>query len=201
MDIEITHVEIATRQLPWLSLRPCDDADQEFLQQLYTSTREDLLALPAEPAMVAGLIAQQRQLQMLGYASHFPHAQHVVVTNATQPIGRLLVNLGYACVTDEGLAALPEPGMHLVDIALLPEARGRGIGSAIVRALQASAGARHWPLTLNVNRSNPRARQLYLALDFTVAAGDALGERLLWRDARQRQSGAVRETGLHGVMQ
>lgn len=181
--VETGIMQIATRALPALGLRPCDETDQEFLQHLYTSTRDDLLALPADPIMVARLIVQQRQLQMLGYVSHYPQAQHYIVTNARRPIGRLLLNYGQA--SGDAAATAAEPSVHLIDIALLPEMRGRGIGSAVLRALQTSASARRWPLTLNVHKNNPRAKQLYMAHHFQVAQAETLSERLQWRDTRQ----------------
>jgi ribosomal protein S18 acetylase RimI-like enzyme len=82
-------------------------------------------------------------------------------------IGRIVVDFG----SNE---------VHLVDIALIPEARGRGYGSQILRVLQQAAAQTRAPVTLTVSRTNPRARQVYLALGFRVEQGDAMAERMVW---------------------
>lgn len=42
-----------------LIVRPAGPAAQIFLEALYRSTRDDLLALPADPALLDGLVAMQ----------------------------------------------------------------------------------------------------------------------------------------------
>ncbi|MEG1329757.1 MAG: GNAT family N-acetyltransferase, partial [Janthinobacterium sp.] len=68
-----------------------------------------------------------------------------------------------------------------VDIAILPDEQGRGAGSAVLRGLQALAGAQRLALTLAVNRANTGARRLYRRLGFRPDAEDALQEQLAWR--------------------
>ena len=54
----------------------------------------------------------------------------------------------------------------VVRLALLPRWQGRGIGSAIVRALIERARVLETPLVLQVFKSNPRAAQLYESVGF-----------------------------------
>jgi GNAT superfamily N-acetyltransferase len=67
---------------------------------------------------------------------------------------------GYGFVAPE----IPELG-----IGVVPEARGRGVGSALLTALLAMARERRWPaLSLSVDRQNP-ARRLYERMGFQDA--------------------------------
>ena len=69
-----------------------------------------------------------------------------------QPAGRLYVD--------------PEPDeTRIVDIALLPEFRGRGVGGELVREVIAAAEERGASVTIHVERAN-RARTLYERLGF-----------------------------------
>ena len=60
-----------------------------------------------------------------------------------------------------------------MDIALLPEYRGRGIGTALLEELLVEADATGRRVTIHVERFNP-ARRLYERLGF-VEAGDPGG--------------------------
>lgn len=59
--------------------------------------------------------------------------------------------------------------LALERIFLLPRWQRRGLGTAIVRALLASAHARRLPVELTVLRANRRARAFYERLGFRVA--------------------------------
>lgn len=143
------------------------DGDAAFLARLYASTRADLQSASADPALVASLIGMQQRFQAIGYRQDFPDAHYLVLEQAGAPCGRIVV--------DAGAAAL-----RLVDIALLPAARGQGLGRHILRALQGCAGAAGVPLTLSVHHSNPAARRLYLSLGFQCTMRDAVCEQMLW---------------------
>ncbi len=150
-----------------LRARAPGDADAAFLARLYASTRADLHSATADPALVDSIIGMQQRFQAAGYRQDFPAAHYLVLEQAGVPWGRIVV--------DAGAAAL-----RLVDIALLPQARGQGLGRHILRALQGCARAAGLPLTLSVHHSNPRARRLYLSLGFQGTARDALCEQMLW---------------------
>jgi ribosomal protein S18 acetylase RimI-like enzyme len=151
-----------------LTLRAAAASDQAFLQQLYASTRDDLRLIPADPGMIAKLIDMQQHLQTVGYRNQFPDATHQIVLHHNAAVGRVVVNVGSAEI-------------RLVDFALLPAARKRGFGRAILHALQQMAAAKSLPLTLRVSTDNPHAKRLYLATGFLVQSGDALAEQLVWQ--------------------
>ena len=59
----------------------------------------------------------------------------------------------------------------ILQVQLMPDHQGRGIGAALIRGLQAQARAAGMPLRLKVLRTNP-ARRLYERLGFVIV-GDA----------------------------
>lgn len=158
--------------VPGLSLRCPEARDQDFLDALYFSTRADLQQADADPALIAALIKMQQRLHEHGQRSAFPQARHALIEQAGQALGRVVVD------TDH------DHGMRVVDIALLPQARGQGHGRAVLRALQRQAAALQLPLRLRVARDNARARHVYHALGFELDAAGDVTDELVWRAGR-----------------
>ena len=65
--------------------------------------------------------------------------------------------------------------IFLARIVLAPEARGQGIGTALVQRILDRARACRVPVVLSVLRANPRARALYERLGFALTRTE--GER------------------------
>jgi GNAT superfamily N-acetyltransferase len=143
------------------------DSDADFLAHLYASTRTDLASCTADPALVASLIAMQQRLQGADYHQRFPDAVHLVLEQRGVRCGRLVLDAR-------------SDGIRLVDIALLPQARGDGLGRHILTALQRWAASRASPLTLAVHHANARARRLYLSLGFQSHSRNDVSEQMLW---------------------
>jgi ribosomal protein S18 acetylase RimI-like enzyme len=72
-----------------------------------------------------------------------------------EPAGRLYVDRG-------------EGEIRIVDIALLPDHRGQGIGGSLLRDLLVEADAGGKSVTIHVERLNP-ALKLYERLGFALA--------------------------------
>jgi ribosomal protein S18 acetylase RimI-like enzyme len=53
-------------------------------------------------------------------------------------------------------------------INILPDYQGRGIGTAVIEAIQKDAAARHKPVELRVLVTNSNARRLYERLGFRI---------------------------------
>ena len=144
--------EFRTRA-PHLDIRPESDDDHPFLTDLFIagSPMRDLLPRP--------MLEQQASTFSAHNAFAFPHATRRIVTQKGRAIGRIMLDWS--------------PGDHSygVDIAVLPEVMGQGVGSAILRAWLATADAAGLPCRFNVFSTNP-ARDIYARLGFVAVDED-----------------------------
>jgi ribosomal protein S18 acetylase RimI-like enzyme len=139
-------------------LRPVEDADRAFLVELYAGTREEELAqVEWEPGAKRAFVEQQFSAQDAHYRANYPGATLDVIEVDGEPAGRLYVHRGPSDI-------------RIMDIALAPAFRGRGIGTALLRELMAEAGESGRKLSIHVEVNNP-ARRLYERLGF-VPAGE-----------------------------
>jgi ribosomal protein S18 acetylase RimI-like enzyme len=135
-----------------VTLRPSGPRDRELLYRVYASTRaEELANVPWHDDAKDGFLRAQFDAQDRWWREHYAGALFDVVLVDGEPAGRLYV---YA----------NEDEIRIVDIALLPEHRGRGIGSALLAGVLAD-GRR---VTIHVERMNPALR-LYERLGFELA--------------------------------
>lgn len=136
-----------------VSLRPATEADYDFMCRLYASTREAEMAhFPFDEAQKRAFLDQQFAAQFAHYAIHYPTCERGIVERDGTPIGRMWV--------DEW-----RDQIRLVDIALIPECRGAGIGSALVRQVMDRGAESGKPVTIHVEAYNP-ALDLYRRLGF-----------------------------------
>jgi ribosomal protein S18 acetylase RimI-like enzyme len=139
-------------------LRTARDADRAFLAQVYSSTRADEMAmLPWTDEQKAAFVAQQFEAQEAHYRAHFDGAFEVIEVDG-EPAGRLYVDRR-------------QREIRVVDIALTPAFRGRGLGTGLLQALIAEADDGERTLSLHVEQHNP-ARRLYERLGFRPAGED-----------------------------
>lgn len=150
-------------------LRPVTANDEEFLRQLYASTRaQELSILDLDDNQKQAFIDMQFNAQSQQYRMSYPVAANCIVVRDDHPVGRMIVDRG-----DE---------ITLVDIALLPEHRGQGIGSELIRELLDEAGGTGKPVRLHVLRNNPAAR-LYERLGFSINNDDGVYFEMKWTPA------------------
>ena len=150
-----------------LSTRAATEADMPFLCALYGTTRADELAMTGWPQATKSLfVVQQFSAQHGEFAQAFPDIERLIVERDGVAIGRCYVDL-------------TGPRCHLIDIALMPEARGRGYGKALLADLMACAAALGKPVTLSVLSDNPALR-LYRRLGFVSTRADAGRIRMEW---------------------
>ena len=133
----------AERMIP-IQLRPYREEDVEFLFQLYASTRQQEIATLGWPeAQQGAFLRMQFTAQQRWYASAYPEAEHQIIERDGVAMGRFLVMRQPASVM-------------LVDIALLPDHRGQGIGTELVGQLVRQCQSKKVPLRLQVLKGNPR---------------------------------------------
>jgi len=136
-----------------LIIRQAVKEDGTFLYTLaYGHFYETLAAWAWEPVTREKLLRIQIDGQHTSYQAQFPNAQHGIIMLDDRAIGRLLVDRGVDFDT-------------LVDIVILKEKRGAGIGTWILRALCVEADLTNKRMRLHVQVSN-RARNLYERLGF-----------------------------------
>lgn len=151
-----------------IGYRPMSDEDLPFVAALFASTRaEEVAASGWPPEMQRAFLEQQHRAQHLHYRNVYPDGEWLIIERGGAPIGRLYLNES----ADE---------LHLIDISLLPEERGGGLGGAIMADLMADAGARARPIGLYVEKFNP-ARRLYLRLGFEAIEDTGVHERMIWQ--------------------
>ena len=144
--------------------------DLPFIAALYASTRAEEVAATQWPEeMQQAFLAQQHQAQHHHYQAHFPKAEWLIVEAAGEPVGRLYL--------DER-----NDDLHLIDISLIPERRGGGIGTAILGDLIDQARGLGKTVSLFVEPPNP-ARRLYERFGFTPDPEHetAVYELMVWR--------------------
>lgn len=140
-----------------LRFRPITDADTGFLYDLYASTRAEEMANTGwSDRQKKEFLTMQFNLQHTQYLGNYPGASFEIILLDNLPIGRLYVDRR-------------EKEIRILDLSLMPESRGRGIGTTIFKHLISEANEKKLPLNLHVLRNNP-ALKLYERLGFKKAA-------------------------------
>jgi ribosomal protein S18 acetylase RimI-like enzyme len=153
---------------PGFQLRRETEDDFEFVVRLYASTRaEELATVPWPEEAKLAFLRSQCELQHAHYQKYYPHAELLVIERNRLPIGRLYVHQG----TQE---------IRLMDIAFVPEQRGQGVGTCLVKALLAYAQTLGASVTLHVEPQSP-AQRLYARLGFRLLEDRGVYHFLKWR--------------------
>jgi ribosomal protein S18 acetylase RimI-like enzyme len=134
-------------------LRAVGDADRPFLVDLYGSVRAPELDRVAwDDATKRAFVEQQFAAQDAHYRAHYPGATLDAIEVGGVRAGRLYVHRG-------------DSDIRIMDIAVAPGFRGRGIGTQLLRELIDEADASGRKLSIHVEMNNP-ARTLYDRLGF-----------------------------------
>lgn len=144
---------LADGRTPALALRDATTDDDPFLFRVYADSRRNELACVAwtETQRLA-FLASQFATQYRYYREHYAGATYHVVVADGESVGRLFV------------ARWPNE-TRIMDIALVTEFRGIGIGTRVLGALCAEADATGAPIGIHVEKQN-LARHLYARLGF-----------------------------------
>jgi GNAT superfamily N-acetyltransferase len=138
-----------------ITLQSTTPQDEGFLCRLYASTREDEMAVvPWDEAQKKAFLDMQFAAQHTFYHEQFKQAEFQLILLGDEPIGRLYIDRR----ADE---------IRLIDIALLPEHRNKGIGSRFLRNILAEGERAGLPVRIHVEHFNPALR-LYERLGFHV---------------------------------
>jgi ribosomal protein S18 acetylase RimI-like enzyme len=151
-----------------LHLRAEREDDRDFRYRLFCDSRQPEFALILPPPVYQQVMAHQFEAQTVSYRNDFPHARFDIVELVGTPIGRIVVDR-------------PGTMIHIVDQAIVPNLRGRGIGTAIMRAILDDAAAAGLPVQLEVDSENDPSYRLYRRLGFMPIETLPFYLRLEWR--------------------
>jgi ribosomal protein S18 acetylase RimI-like enzyme len=151
-----------------MHLRPEQADDEAFSRRVYAGTREPELARTGwDAATREAFLRMQFDAQRLHYRKYNPGADFLVVERDGVPVGRLYVDRA--------------PGqIHVIDIAILPEFCGRGLGSELLGNLLREAERDGGAVSINVELDN-RAYTLYQRLGFQEISIAGFHRLMEWR--------------------
>ena len=151
-----------------IHLRPICEQDNSFLYRLYASTRADEMALlDWSDEQKSEFLAMQFNAQHSFYMQQFKQASFDVIEQQGDAIGRLYVDRR----PDE---------IRIIDIALMPAYRGKGIGGGIMQALIDEAAEENKSVTIHVEHNNPAIR-LYQRQGFRHVSDEGVYYLMEWR--------------------
>ena len=153
------------------SLRPETEEDIPFLRRLYVSTRWDEVTAFTNwsGAQKQAFLENQFALQRHHYLTYYAAADCAVLDRDGVAAGRLYIDRQAGTLL-------------VVDIALLPEWRGRGIGTALIEAVIAEARAAGKAVEMMVEKHNP-AQRLYRRLGLREVGDEGTHWLMRWRAA------------------
>jgi len=137
-----------------VSLRRATESDFSFMESLYRHSREAELAMtPFSEEQKALFIRQQFSAQTQHYLAHYANDFFNIVEVDGVPAGRFYVDYWSSEI-------------RIVDIALMPEFQGKGLGSFLMKKVLSEGTEKNQPVTIHVEQNNP-AKRLYERLGFT----------------------------------
>ena len=142
--------------------------DGPFLLRLFLSVRMAALEPTGWPdPMKRAFLTSQFTLQTRHYAAAYANPDFLILTCGEEPVGRLCL-------------AHTDADLRIVDVSLLPEHRGGGLGAALLQAVQAQAADSGRTVSLSVDMMNP-AQNLYRRLGFAEDGAEGPSWRMIWR--------------------
>lgn len=149
-------IEEPANARPALTLREVLPEDEQFLYEVYGSTRMDELAqIPWSEEQLKMFLKMQLNARDQSYRMYYPEIDDRIILLNEERVGRLIV-----VRTDEEI--------RLADIALLPKYRGAGLGTSLIKDLLMEATESGKPVRLQVERPNQQAKGLYERMGFTT---------------------------------
>lgn len=151
-----------------ITLRAATDADYDFMRQLYHSTRAvEMQQFPFTEEQKQQFLDSQFAAQSQHYADHYPTCERWIIERDGEPVGRLYVDRW-------------KDQIRLVDIALMPKARGAGVGTRLVTEILEEGRESARPVTIHVESFNPALR-LYERLGFRPIETNGVYYLMEWR--------------------
>ena len=149
-----------------VSLKLANSADEEFLEELFCDVRSvEFIAAGMSVLQLKPLLAMQYNVQKHSYKGNFLNAENFIIELGDEKIGRLLIDRR-------------ERKVHLIDISILGDFRGRGIGGCLLEQLKTDAET----ISLSVFKTNFGALKLYEKHGFAVTDDDGMYFKMEWKN-------------------
>lgn len=149
--------------------------DIPFLCKVYKSTRMDEFnGVGWSERELDSFLTSQFEFQHKFYQQNWPNANYEIILEGGNRIGRIYHDTR-------------EDEIRVIDIALLPEYRGKGIGGQIMKDIIAKARSLGKTVRIHVEKLNS-AMSLYKRLGFKQIGGTEVYDLMEWK---QTSSGEV----------
>ncbi|MFP5263767.1 MAG: GNAT family N-acetyltransferase [Blastocatellia bacterium] len=151
-----------------LDLHPVRQSDEDLLFEIYASTRtEEMSQTGWDEARKRDFLQLQFAAQQQHYRSRFPRGDHRLIVKDGSPIGRIYT-------------ARSEHEIRILDIALLPQHRNAGIGTALLKDILSDAQSSRRTVRIYVESSS-RSLRLFERLGFSSVETSGLHQLMEWR--------------------
>ena len=150
-----------------VGLRPVIEEDREFLFYVYAATRsEEMKLVDWDDSKKDEFLRMQFEAQDRYYRDNYTSASYWVVLFDNSSCGRLYIDRW-------------DTEIRIMDIALLPDFRNRGIGSSLLRRIMEEGLRLGLPVTIHVEQFNPALR-LYQRLGFSPVGENGIYLLMRW---------------------
>lgn len=151
-----------------VTFRPAQEKDLKFLCELYQSTRRhEFEQVNWTQEQVDDFLKTQFEMQHQYYHQQWPEAHYSVIMQDRRKIGRLYKDYR-------------EDEIRVIDIALFPEHRKKGIGGKIMQDILDEAARLDKAVRIHVEKNNP-AMHLYQRLGFQKIGDAEVYDLLEWQ--------------------
>jgi ribosomal protein S18 acetylase RimI-like enzyme len=153
-----------------IRFRPIAPEDTPFLRRVYGTTREEeMRAVPWTEEQKKQFVDMQFAAQKQHYEQAYPSCDFLVIELDGESIGRLYIDRD-------------ETDIYIIDIALLPEHRRRGVGGMLLEEILEEGRTTGKKVQIYVEHDNP-ARHLYDRLGFRHVDSNGIYHKMEWRAA------------------
>jgi ribosomal protein S18 acetylase RimI-like enzyme len=153
-----------------ITLRDIEPQDEQFLLDVYASTRQEELArVPWSESQRDSFLRMQFLAQQSYYRERFPNADYKKILLNGMAAGRLYV------LRDQN-------AINILDITVIPHQRNKGIGTTLIRELLNEATESGRRIQIYVETFNPSLK-FFEQLGFCRIAEEGINYLLEWRPA------------------
>lgn len=150
-----------------VALRLAGPSDRDFLFRLFIEARPWLSWAEGDRDFVYALYEQQYEAMQTGQESAYPEHLDLLIERTGDCVGRVVVDLGYV-------------DWRITEFQIMTAARGQGIGSNVVRGLQAAAARGGVSLSLSTPIFGSQTHRLYEQLGFRISSSDGVLYQMIW---------------------